>query len=212
MGQKTDIARPSKNISNPRTSEQSNKKGPDEIRADIERTRAEMSETINSIKEKLSPEHFKEQIREKVKESTLWRAKKVMNITGEKAREVGSTILETVKQNPVPVGLMGFGLIWLIMKGTKVSPVRTLESKAKEKIQKITDVPQKEVQYQARRAKGKLQEMVHDNPLALGAAVLALGAVVGLIIPEAQSEQEFIGGTRDTLLTKAKKAAQASVE
>jgi hypothetical protein len=208
MGQKTNITRSSRSTKN----SQINEKEPDEIRADIERTRAEMGETINSIKEKLSPEHFKEQIREKVIESTAAKAKKIVQVTGEKAREVGSTILETMKHNSIPVGLIGMSLVWLVVRGTKTSSMRTAGPGARGKIKGITGSPKEKVQYQARRVKGKLQGAVHDNPLALGAAALALGAVVGLIAPETKSEEELVEQTPDTLMREAKRTAQSSPE
>lgn len=198
MGQKTNITRSNKGT----TSSQTNEKGPDEIRADIARTRAEMGETISSIKEKLSPEHFKEQIREKVIESTAMRAKKIIHVTGEKTREIGSTILDTIKHNPVPVGLVGMGLVWLVVKGAKASSVRTAAPGMREKIKGITGKPGERAQYRARRFKGKLQEAVDDNPLALGAAALALGAVIGLIAPETKSEEKLIEQAPDTLVTE----------
>lgn len=210
MGQKTNITSSNRSTTNSQT----NEKGPDEIRADIARTRAEMGETISSIKEKLSPEHFKEQIREKVIESTAVKAKKIVQVTGEKTREIGSTILETIKHNPIPIGLIGMGLVWLVVKGKKTSSVRTVGPGMKEKIKGIAGSPKERAQYQARRVKGKLQGAIRDNPLAIGAAALALGAVVGLIAPEPEtkSEEELMEQTPDTFITKAKETAQVVPE
>ncbi len=206
MGQKTNITGSNRSTTNSQT----NEKGPEEIRADIARTRAEMGETISSIKEKLSPEHFKEQIREKVIESTTVRAKKIAHVTGEKAREVGSTILETVKHNPIPVGLIGMGLVWLVVKGTKISYVRTTGPGVKERTKVVTGISGEKAQYRARRFKGKLQGAVNNNPLALGAAAFAVGALVGLIMPETKIEEELLEQAPDTLI--AKETIQASPE
>jgi ElaB/YqjD/DUF883 family membrane-anchored ribosome-binding protein len=44
---------------------------------------------------------------------------------------------------------------------------------------------------------------INENPLAVGAAAFALGAVVGLAIPSTRYEGELLGETRDELLRKA---------
>ena len=44
---------------------------------------------------------------------------------------------------------------------------------------------------------------INENPLAVGAAVFALGAVVGLAIPATRYEGELMGEARDQLLKKA---------
>ncbi|MBW3636145.1 MAG: DUF3618 domain-containing protein, partial [Armatimonadetes bacterium] len=46
----------------------------EEIRDEIEHTRAEMSQTIDELQEKLSPQHIKEQVKDSVREATIGRA------------------------------------------------------------------------------------------------------------------------------------------
>ena len=45
----------------------------EQLRADIEDTRADMSQTINEIQERLSPEHLVGQVKETVREATIGR-------------------------------------------------------------------------------------------------------------------------------------------
>ena len=73
-------------------------------RAEIERTRADMSETVDAIQERLSPENLKEQAKDRVKEATVGRA-----------QEAGSDIVGTIRQNPIPAALTGIGLGWLLL-------------------------------------------------------------------------------------------------
>ncbi len=75
-------------------------------RVEIEQTRADMSETVDAIQERLSPENLKDQAKERVREATVGRA-----------RETGSGIMETIRENPVPAALTGIGLGWLLMSG-----------------------------------------------------------------------------------------------
>jgi hypothetical protein len=109
------------------------------IRQEIEQTRAEMSETIDAIQQKLSPEVIAEQAKEAareaalntvqhakeaVREATIGKAEEVVrNVTdtaqgflGGGGSAVGgarSTIMETIRQNPLPAALAGIGLFML---------------------------------------------------------------------------------------------------
>jgi len=107
---------------------------PEQLRADIEDTRAEMSQTINEIQERLSPENVMDQVKEKVREATIGKVERVMNKVGETigevtepAREVveraGTVVMETgrsaadvVWKNPIPAALIGLGLGMIAMR------------------------------------------------------------------------------------------------
>jgi Skp family chaperone for outer membrane proteins len=98
---------------------------PEVIRARIEQTRAEMSETVNTIQEKLSPEHLKQQAQEMVREATVGKVEEMANMANRKVRNWRSNMAETIKQNPVPAALIGIGLGWLLMSGRDDSDVET---------------------------------------------------------------------------------------
>jgi hypothetical protein len=59
-----------------------------------------------------------------------------------------------------------------------------------------------------RRAQNELQRMTQENPLAVGAGALLLGALVGLSIPETERENEMLGETRDSMVDKAQQMAR----
>ena len=50
--------------------------------------------------------------------------------------------------------------------------------------------------------------MFHENPLAMGALGIGVGAAVGLAIPETDKEHEVMGEARDTLVDKAQEKVQ----
>ncbi len=54
---------------------------------------------------------------------------------------------------------------------------------------------------------GVFARLMDSNPLALGFTALALGALVGALIPETRQENEWMGGTRDHLANKAQETA-----
>jgi hypothetical protein len=100
--------------------------GTTEIRAGIEETRAEMSETIEAIQERLNPEHLKEQVKDQVREqfqeakatvreATIGKAEDMARNVGDTLDEARYGLMETIRQNPVPAALVGIGLGWLFM-------------------------------------------------------------------------------------------------
>ena len=144
------------------------------IRDDIDRTRGNMSRTVNAIEERLSPAHPKEQFasvtagitsdveekvaelkesvmggyheakdhlkddlgrelrgarhmvsdelthaRAAVREATVGRVEHMVHDARESVSDAGTTILGTIKANPIPASLVGLGLGWLIFGGRK---------------------------------------------------------------------------------------------
>lgn len=64
------------------------------------------------------------------------------------------------------------------------------------------------VQYQASLAADSLQQWIDQNPLAAGAVAIALGAAVGMAVPETPQEQRWLGEMRDRVVDKAQQTAQ----
>ncbi len=62
--------------------------------------------------------------------------------------------------------------------------------------------------YQARRTSGGFRRMLQENPLAMGALGVGVGAAVGLAIPQTTKEHEVMGEARDTLVESAQEKAQ----
>jgi len=97
-----------------------------EIRAGIEETRAEMSDTIEAIQERLNPQHLKEQVKDQVREqfqevkatvreATIGKAEDMVRNAGDTLDEARYGLMETIRQNPIPAALVGIGLGWLFM-------------------------------------------------------------------------------------------------
>lgn len=53
---------------------------------------------------------------------------------------------------------------------------------------------------------------IKENPLAVGAVALAVGAVVGMAIPLTKTENEYMGEYRDNVLEKAQTAASDAID
>lgn len=74
---------------------------PEVIERDLEQTRARLDATIDALQQKLSPGEMIDQAIGYLKESG--------------GGEMGRSLLETVRQNPVPVALAGIGIAWLMV-------------------------------------------------------------------------------------------------
>jgi ElaB/YqjD/DUF883 family membrane-anchored ribosome-binding protein len=77
----------------------------DEIENDIERTRAEVSSTIDAIQSKLTPGELMDQA--------------IQYLRNSGGGDFGRNLGRTVRDNPVPVALIGVGIAWLAMGGTR---------------------------------------------------------------------------------------------
>ena len=121
---------------------------PEQIRAEIEDTRAVMSQTINEIQERLSPDHLMGQVKETVRDATIGKVERVVETVGETIsevteparevaalagnaiKEVGTTVADKIWKNPIPVALIGLGVGMLVVRnfwgdGTRSSSSRT---------------------------------------------------------------------------------------
>jgi len=90
----------------------------DEIRGDIEQTRTQMSDTLDAIEAKLNPHRIAERVTETVRDATIGKAEEFMSDMSERAQDLGSTFMDTLRENAVPAALIGLGLGWLMMKNS----------------------------------------------------------------------------------------------
>lgn len=105
------------------------------VRAQIEQTRAEMTETIEAIKEQIKPSHLVAEAKEAIREATLGRVEQVACTTTKIARIVGNEVSLTtreikaetnrtvgemndivggvIRRNQLLSALIGIGICWL---------------------------------------------------------------------------------------------------
>jgi ElaB/YqjD/DUF883 family membrane-anchored ribosome-binding protein len=106
----------------------------EQLRADIEDTRADMTQTINEIQERLSPDYLVDQVKETVREATIGKVERVVGQVGETLsevtepalamagragnaiKEVGTTVADKLYKNPIPVALIGLGVGMLVIR------------------------------------------------------------------------------------------------
>lgn len=88
-----------------------------ELRAEIEQTREEMSETVSEIQNRLHPRHLASNAADSIKETAAERTRDI----------VDSEPVQYVRANPIPTAMIGVGiagLAWLAFGGREASHVR----------------------------------------------------------------------------------------
>ena len=237
----------------------------EQIRAEIEDTRAEMSQTINEIQERLSPDHLMGQVKETVREATIGKVERVMERVGETisgvaepAREVagragtaikeaGSSVADSVWRNPIPMALIGLGVGMLVMRNFRgqsyssssrsSSPRRpsnytlgdvgqsrqmqgsgaldqvkeTASDLANRSTQALSDLRTKAMSG-ASTVTSRFEQMMRENPLAVGAVAVAAGTAVGLVLPSTRFESEYIGETGEKLVDSVEDVARGALD
>lgn len=244
----------------------------EQIRSNIAQTRAQMSDALDAIQEKLSPQALADQAQAAargmaqgamtaiqdhidpraiadqvsgvVQQVTSRSVTTMVNNAQDAAKSVGSSLLDRVRQNPLPLALIGVGVGLLVAQeplrraqdqvaqvahqaqdttshlanqaqdaaGQLASQAQDTAGEIAGRVQDATGQLVGQARTQAEHAGSWLQTTVRENPVAVGAGMLALGAVVGLMIPETEQEHQVMGQARDALVGRAQAAAQAAAQ
>lgn len=194
---------------------------PEVHRAQIEQTRADMSETIDAIQEKLSPQRIINEAKEGMREATVGRVKHMVTTASETASDLTERIqegaegaVETARDHPVVSVLIGAGVAWWLLRSRSRSTTTWSRTSTSPMRDRSTNAPQTRdsLRHYADRAESELARWMRTNPLAVGLSAAAAGAVVGLSLPRTQTEDRWLGDTRDTLVERAQDAAQETVQ
>lgn len=237
------------------------KRSPEDIERQIERTRERMSNNIDALGDKLSPENLKQQ----AKDAISGKAQDVVANVGDQARQTGSKVLDFITENPLPVAAVSLGAIWLFsmrkgnsseVSGDRMArfaytgperrepngrpglgrrladhadsmrhSVADAASHASERAgQRAGELKERAGEFkhlveeragelgesardQARDARGGLERMMHDSPLAFAAGAAVIGLALGLLLPETEPERRVMGATRDQLADRVQESA-----
>lgn len=110
----------------------------DELRARIEHTRAEMTETIDAIQDRLAPGRIVSDVSEKVKGATIDRVRTIADRTAGGAADASRTTVQTIKAHPIAAAVAGgaaaaliAGVLWRSRNGSSVHARRSTEPTAR---------------------------------------------------------------------------------
>ena len=200
------------------------------IRAEIEETRSQMGDTLDEIGERLRPSHIKEQIGQGIRDATVGRVEELARDAVDKVGGAGQRLVDTVRENPIPLAMIGIGLTWLFWGGRgnssdeyrdssrqfeSPSAVSGVADRASEAAGAVADRARdmaSSVRRDARVGARVVSSQLQNNPLAVGVVAAAVGIAVGLSIPETRQERELMGEARDRLVDRAKDVASETKE
>lgn len=204
-----------RDLSAPST-ERDTDESPEEIRADIEETREEMGGTLDALGDRLDPNRLMNEAKENVREATIGRVEDAVGAAGETAKGATDMVMETIRRNPIPAALVGIGafLLWrnradtsstrdpyrppmtrrvgriagdaASTAGDAVGQVAATTSEAAGQVAETGRAAADEVGW-------RFERMMETSPLAVGAAAVGAGALVGALIPETPQEREMLG-------------------
>jgi Protein of unknown function (DUF3618) len=105
-----------------------------EIRSDIEQTRADMSETIEAIQDRLRPSNLVSQATDTVREATVGKVKQVAESARSSLRPRGynsdyssgsNAVVDRIRENPIPAALALASVAWIAFSGNRRTRRRT---------------------------------------------------------------------------------------
>lgn len=85
------------------------------IQRQIDYTRAQLATTISAIGDRLSPDNLIEQAKTSAKEATVGRFRDMTHEANRRMDGMSNNLSQTVRDNPLPVAVIGLGLGWLLM-------------------------------------------------------------------------------------------------
>lgn len=206
---------------------------PEQILAEIERTRSEMDATLGAIEQRLTPGQLVDQGLDYLKSSG--------------AKEFATNLGGSVRDNPLPVALVGIGLAWLMASGRNggrpgyastssssmssglhaagdkahelkdrvtggVESARDRMSDTADRVRSGLSSGTERARQQYQRARGGLDYLMNEQPIAFGALGLALGAMMAAAAPRTEKEDELMGEAKERVLDKAKQAGEQGLE
>ena len=89
--------------------ESRSEKSPEDIEREIEETRTLMSQNIDELGDRLSPDNLKHEAKSAIRHV----AHDAVSNVGEQARRTGSRLVDVIRENPLPVIAVGAGVTWL---------------------------------------------------------------------------------------------------
>jgi ElaB/YqjD/DUF883 family membrane-anchored ribosome-binding protein len=92
------------------SAESRGEKSPEEIEREIEQTRNRMSQNIDELGDRLSPQNLKEEAKSRIRNV----ASDAVSNVGDQARRTGSRLVDVIRENPLPVIAVGAGVTWLL--------------------------------------------------------------------------------------------------
>lgn len=131
--------------------DQQDNRSPEEIEADIDKTRSHLDDTLSDFQERFSSDHMMHSAMEYVKSDS--------------ARDYFSNLGRSVRDNPMPAALIGVGIGWLIYSSNSDSSRGGVPTRFNDKRQKRARHAAAETEPQTHEYDELYDEPLFDEPL-----------------------------------------------
>jgi hypothetical protein len=190
---------------------------PEQLERSAERIRADLDATLDALERKLSPSQLLDRSLDYLRDHG-----------GDLAVAVG----DSVRRNPVPILVTVAGLGWLIATAVRarasidVTPIDAADIDDMEIDDSLDDESAESsfrdrhtlrgrfhdrvaaARARTRRAQYRAVSALEERPLLFGGLAVALGALLGAIVPRTEYEDRFVGQVRDRAVERAKQMGE----
>ena len=210
-----------------------------EIRSEIDRTRADMSETIDSIQERVRPTNVASRTVEHVREAAMGKARSVADSVQRAIPDeaTNNALIDRIRENPVAAVIAGASIGWLLFGGRgrhhrryaetldhapgyageyeaydpRLATMRESGLSTRDAGQRAADATRRAGEA-TRRARSQAQRFTRNQPLAAAGVAAVAGLALGFLLPETERENELMGEAREQVMDKAREAARSGAE
>jgi hypothetical protein len=190
----------------------------EQLERETEQTRAEIADTLDELRARMTPGHILDQLTDRMNAGA----------TAAFARN----LRDQAVNNPLPVALLGTGLAWLMVAGRRSSgggdrggqeaanevaegaAAETTADKAgamAETMQR-TGAATKAAAQRTLQSGSTLIDFCREQPLVLAGVGIAMGAIIGALLPATAAENRLMGETSDRVKERARDLASQQHE
>jgi ElaB/YqjD/DUF883 family membrane-anchored ribosome-binding protein len=88
------------------------------IAADIRVTQERLGDTVEEIGERFNPTRLKEELKSDIRDATIGKVENMAQQTADMMSDAQRSLKQSIRENPIPVVLVGLGLGWMILNAS----------------------------------------------------------------------------------------------
>jgi len=167
---------------------------PEQLERAADRIRADLDRTLDALERKLSPSQLLDRSLAYLREHG-----------GDLAYALG----DSVRRNPVPIMLTVAGLGWLVVSATRSrEPIDVTVGDEYLDEYAAEDDAADSLRARTRRAQDQVAATIEERPLLFAGLAVAIGALLGAVIPSTEYEDSVVGELRDRAVERAKQMGE----
>jgi hypothetical protein len=183
----------------------------EQLERETEQARAEIAHTLDELRACMTPGHILDQFADRMNAGA--------------AAAFARNLRDQAVNNPLPVTLIGMGLAWLMLGGRGGADAGDIGEAAADATDTIRDKAGAVAETMQRTAAATktagqrplqsgstLIDFCREQPLVLAGMGIAMGAIIGALLPATDTENQLMGETSDRAKQRARDLASQPVE